>query len=268
MGNLFMGFPVPRAKIAEMIEGTAPPSIHIVNHLPGGSDELVLSADISSGQLIKWDGSKFIGLDEPSAGAPFPWDGINIGSIFEAIDGYNTWHGGTSTVIVNLEGLRLYNPEASISNCACYRLMNYISPASSWGKATRFDAQVEFDVWKDANPTVTLIKGQKGNYNKIGFFADNNGLFGITGNATGNNTEQIASHGATKFYVDALLSARFTPGVKCEFYLNGTLEGTSTTKLPTGSGALTYAFYADLTTSGDAKPNYFKVNYWNTYQSL
>ncbi|GAH54174.1 unnamed protein product, partial [marine sediment metagenome] len=53
MANLFIGFPVPRAKIADMIEGAAPPLEHVVNHLPGGSDQLVLSTDIATNQIVK-----------------------------------------------------------------------------------------------------------------------------------------------------------------------------------------------------------------------
>ncbi|GAH23253.1 unnamed protein product, partial [marine sediment metagenome] len=40
MGNLFIGFPVPRAKIAEMIEGSAPPIIHHDRHEAAGDDEI------------------------------------------------------------------------------------------------------------------------------------------------------------------------------------------------------------------------------------
>lgn len=68
MANLFIGFPVPRAKIALMIEGAAPPLEHIDNHLPGGSDPIVATSGITTDQMLKWDGEKFIGADPPAAG--------------------------------------------------------------------------------------------------------------------------------------------------------------------------------------------------------
>lgn len=68
MANLFIGFPVPRAKIADMIEGAAPPLNHIVNHRPPGSDPLVLPDDIEDDQIVKWNGTKFIGTAEPAGG--------------------------------------------------------------------------------------------------------------------------------------------------------------------------------------------------------
>ncbi|MBA7636351.1 hypothetical protein ES703_43969 [subsurface metagenome] len=61
MANLFIGFPVPRAKIADMIIGSAPPLEHSVNHLPNGSDPIVLPGDIDPGEFLQWSDSKFIG---------------------------------------------------------------------------------------------------------------------------------------------------------------------------------------------------------------
>ena len=40
MANLFIGFPVPRAKIADMIEGAAPPLDHATQHEYGGDDAI------------------------------------------------------------------------------------------------------------------------------------------------------------------------------------------------------------------------------------
>lgn len=68
MGNLFIGFPVPRAKIATMIETAAPPLEHYDNHLPDGSDPIVLPGDISDDQILQWNGTKFTGTDAPSEG--------------------------------------------------------------------------------------------------------------------------------------------------------------------------------------------------------
>ena len=69
MGNLFIGFPVPRAKIATMIEEAAPPLEHYANHEPDGSDPLVLPGDISQNQILQWNGEKFVGMDAPAGAA-------------------------------------------------------------------------------------------------------------------------------------------------------------------------------------------------------
>lgn len=73
MGNFFIGFPVPRAKIATMIETAAPPLEHVENHFPDGSDPIVLPDDIGEGQILTWNGAKFVGSDAPAAvGYPSP----------------------------------------------------------------------------------------------------------------------------------------------------------------------------------------------------
>lgn len=69
MANLFIGFPVPRAKIADMIVGSASPLNHVVNHLPPGSDPIVLPGDIESGEIVAWNGTKFVGVAAPGGGA-------------------------------------------------------------------------------------------------------------------------------------------------------------------------------------------------------
>ncbi len=68
MANLFIGFPVPRAKIATMIEEAAPPLNHVDNHLPDGTDPIVDPGDISDDQILTWNGTKFVGSDAPTAG--------------------------------------------------------------------------------------------------------------------------------------------------------------------------------------------------------
>lgn len=73
MGNLFIGFPVPRAKIATMIEEAAPPLEHVANHEPDGTDPIVLPGDISTDEVLQWNGTKFIGAAAGgNGGVPSP----------------------------------------------------------------------------------------------------------------------------------------------------------------------------------------------------
>ena len=107
MANFFLGFPVPRARIADMITGAAPPLEHTANHRPDGSDPLVLPGDISSGQLVKWNGSKFIGLDQPQAGITFPWDDYHFHTHFESLDGFDITANDNATVTLDHDELLL-----------------------------------------------------------------------------------------------------------------------------------------------------------------
>jgi len=89
MANLFIGFPVPRAKIADMIEGAAPPLEHVSNHLPPGSDPLILSTDIEDNEIVKWTGEKFIGAAAPGAGVVLSPISINACHFMPGLDSYD-----------------------------------------------------------------------------------------------------------------------------------------------------------------------------------
>lgn len=71
MANLFFGFPVPRAKIADMISSEAAPIDHVADHLPDGSDPIVAPGDISDNEFLQWNGTKFVGTASGGNGA-FP----------------------------------------------------------------------------------------------------------------------------------------------------------------------------------------------------
>lgn len=98
MANLFIGFPVPRAKIADMITGAAPPLNHVSNHLPDGSDPIVLPGDISDDEVLQWNGTKFVGTAAPADGAfpsPISIHATHFNPVDDSVDYY-----------CNLAGLR------------------------------------------------------------------------------------------------------------------------------------------------------------------
>jgi xanthosine utilization system XapX-like protein len=69
MGNLFQGFPVTRAKIADMIASDAPPALHKLQHQASGTDEITVQGLL--GILIQEQLSSWAGVSgKPSAFAP------------------------------------------------------------------------------------------------------------------------------------------------------------------------------------------------------
>jgi len=62
MSNFFLGFPVSRAKIAEMIEGYAPPISHHGRHEDGGDDEIDCTGLTGAG-----GGTSLIDRGDPAA---------------------------------------------------------------------------------------------------------------------------------------------------------------------------------------------------------
>lgn len=95
MGNLFIGFPVPRARIADMIEGAAPPLEHFENHEPDGSDPIVLPGDITDDQNLQWNGTKFVGAAAGAGGdsfSPLSINPLQFHPLDDTVDYY--CHGG------------------------------------------------------------------------------------------------------------------------------------------------------------------------------
>lgn len=105
MSNFFIGFPVARAKIADMISSEAAPLDHASDHFPSGSDPIVLPGDISEDEVLQWNGTKFVGTAAGgNGGYPSP---ISIHPChFNPID-------DTVEFYCNLAGLRKRSEEAS-----------------------------------------------------------------------------------------------------------------------------------------------------------
>jgi hypothetical protein len=82
MGNFLMGLKATKAKIAYSVDGTAPPEFHAPEHLPPGSDPIILPADITAGQFVKWEGAKLIGA---AAGVA---NQFTYYTAFDSVDGF------------------------------------------------------------------------------------------------------------------------------------------------------------------------------------
>jgi hypothetical protein len=237
MGNLFMGFPVPRAKIAEMIEGTAPPTIHVINHLPDGSDPIVLPGDIETGQLLKWDGTKFIGVAEPGGGIAtrFADPNIYLCTNFEALDTFDATVSGTGTVTLDNAFLKLDTGDTQNSYAFIRKLHDIQYPVGTWNKARAFRAIVALTSLTDNKGTFYISTGSTFTSRHMAFLVEDGVLQGSVGNGSSETKVELADWGAGPYAYVSKYEARFTPGSKAEFYIDGYKQGEITTGLPTGS---------------------------------
>jgi len=268
MANLFLGFPVSRAKIADIVEGSAPPKEHGVWHEPDGSDPIVLPEDIESGQIVKWDGSKFIGVDLPSGGAAFPWDGINIGSIFEGYHGYDMMGSEGSEYYVNADGLTLHWRSESTSIISATRKLFGDDPIPVWTKRQRFD--VALRCWSAApgtNESYAIRGNPDGNY--FGFFSAEGDLLGVMGNSSGESGAIVLISSPDWLGHAKTLSARLDPDTcTCTYYVNGTLMNSLTSDefFPAGDNGREVVLFLGLW--ADNINDYTVCNYWNFWQEL
>lgn len=234
MGNLFMGFPVPRAKIAEMIEGTAPPTLHIVNHLPDGSDPIVIPEDIDADQLLQWDGAKFIGTDEPTPGMTFPWDDYVFQTHFESLDGFDTFTQDGGTIALTHEKVLFTTTGTSYSQAYLRKLPTHPPITLTWDKPRKFSTSVRFKLDAGVTGTYYVTIGNPFSTNAIGFRVDN-GVFRATSkDVTGNEMYTIEDWSLDPGTYNRHLAVDYDPPNYPRFYVDGILVYTADTRKPTG----------------------------------
>lgn len=237
MANMFLGFPVPRAKIAEMIEGAAPPLEHIANHRPPGSDPLVLPGDIESGQLIKWNDTKFIGIAEPSGGIATPYDdlGFYFKTFFPTLDNLKQSTNNAATITHLPEKITL-NSGATTLSYALIRLLNdFQIPVLTFDRTLKLRTRINCNSFSDADGDNYVIIGGGASWKHIGFAIWNGYIQSTVHNGSSRRQVHLKSVSTGGAFHDLLLELIFTPGEKCEFYIDGVLEGTETTGLPSGA---------------------------------
>ncbi|MBA7603959.1 hypothetical protein ES703_11077 [subsurface metagenome] len=237
MGNLFIGFPVPRAKIATMIEEAAPPLEHIINHLPGGSDPLILPDDISAGQIIQWNGEKFIGIAEPTGGIATRYDDphIFLYTNFESLDGFYDSHSLSATVTLTEAMLEL-NTGTDNGALAYLRKDHTIQiPVGTWNKARKFRVMPQFYSTHNSTGINFIGTGKSYTLRHIGFCVVDGLLKGSVHNGSSPTTVTLEDWGGAAYLQTRKLEAIFTPGSKAEFYIAGVKIDEITSGLPSGS---------------------------------
>lgn len=237
MGNMFLGFPVPRAKIALMIEGAAPPLEHKENHEPDGSDPLVLPGDISSDQIIKWNGTKFVGSAAPSGGLGNRYDDPNFffTTRFPSLDGFNTWISAGGLLTFEEENLLINSSATPNSIAGLYKPIDFSLPALTWDKARKFKCNVRLISAVNKYGDLWLGMGRYDSNNRISFRVEDGVLKGFTRNASSETEVTLETLGTSSYDETRDLECVFTPGSKAEFYVDGILVDEITTTLPSGT---------------------------------
>lgn len=219
MANLFLGFPVPRAKIAEMIEGSAPPSLHHTQHETGGTDIL--------------DGTKI-----PGAGGIsnlYDAGGIFLNDWFESIDGWrnNSGGGGTVTLYQNCVDVRVDTTQYAVADLS--KRPDIWQTGLTWNKQLYFKADVRL-YRAAANSGIQWIRAGTDAWGHQVSFKVNDGL--LQGSVGDGNDETLTtwseSLGAGAYDVKKRLEIKYKV-TSCEFWVNGVLVETLSAGLPAGT---------------------------------
>lgn len=216
MGNLFLGFPVARSKIADMITGTAPPSKHHLQHEKDGSDEVDATGLAGAG------------------GITIPWPDLYIQLLFESIAGYYQYVTASGTINVDKYGINVNTGGTPNSRTYLEKRPSKLFPQFNWGKSTKLITAAEFSSSTSAVADFWLIIGAKSNAKHVGFKVTAGKLYGTVANGSSESILEIETFGEANYWIEKRLLQATLTTEKCEFYVDEVLQGQITTNLPTG----------------------------------
>jgi hypothetical protein len=227
---MFLGFPVPRARIADMISTDAPPTLHNENHESGGKDEMDCTGLVGAG------------------GIAFPFDDIYFTSFFEGSDGYEPSFVGTGYNGASGWGLYLCTGGTVNSQAKCYKTAYQINPALTWDKKRQIDIHTYCESMADKTAKIWIITGNKDTARHIGFYIYDGILYGSVGNGASHTTVELETLGAAAWSFTKSCRAKWTPGSKAEFYVDGVKLGEITSGLPSGATNAEQILYMKIET--------------------
>lgn len=195
MGNMFLGFPVPRAKIAEMIEGYAAPR--------------------------------------------FPYENTIFHTLFESLAGFSTSTVGDATIVLHHDYVTLVIGGTLNDFANLIKDPDYPHLPNSWDKPRAMKARLHIDLTAGVIATIGIGPGNLPTENGIGFGVSNGSLIAMSCSAGDLETHEIADW-TTPAEHDVLLSWDYNPPAYPQFYMDGELVYTATTRKPTGTDYANY----------------------------
>jgi len=249
MGNLFLGFPVARSKIADMIRGSASPIEHHARHESGGDDEIDISglnpkahhsthesggSDVVAHAAHSPQGHKAShengGADEinlaglEGAGGGVPFADFLLNQIPESLDGYDTNLVNGGTVTLGPGYVQLLTTGTAGSSAAIWKNPNWINPPLTWDNNFRFLCALS---WKTFSSNLGLLYLGIGkpemNDRCIGFLFEDGDLFGVASKPGTLTKVLMGSWFSGAYQTQGKLEFRHTGLSRVDFYMDGNL---------------------------------------------
>ncbi len=215
MGNLFIGFPVPRAKIADMISTAAPPLLHAYTHEPGGDDEITL----------------------PSAGISTLYDdpGFHYKTFFPNLDGFEIDQAESGQVIHEPQNTILATGETTASWAKIVKNTNMQLPLLTFDKNIFLRFRFTFHVYSDINPGCYIITADATDHKHIGVSMYNSKLACSVHDGTTRAQVGIVSCPIEGEDYEFNVEIKFYAGSRVEYIIDGTLLHTQEDNIPSGA---------------------------------
>jgi len=224
VGNSFIGFPVPRARIADMIAGSAPPTLHKTQHQNGGDDELDLS-----------------GM-EGAGGVAFPLRGIWIDDYDLDHDRVYKAYTGTGEISRSFETITLKTGVTNPSSALLRRLTTQHIVTPTWEKKRHLIFQAYFDADDRTSIDMSIFMGDPDGDDAAGWRVSDGWLKSKTLHAGSSSYHNCLLFEGAFIGEDVLTEVIHFPGEKVEYWVNGALVHTETENVPAGTADAEYIF--------------------------
>lgn len=248
MANLFLGFPVARAKIADMIAEAAPPAEHHTQHEDGGADEIDCT-----------------GL--AGAGVAFPLRGIWFDDHFTDHARWVKTYVGTGELVRFYSKMTLKTGTTNPSSAEIRLSLTYPMPSLTWDKKRHILFHGKIQAPDSQTAKFKVLSGWETGANMIGFEITGGKLYGINANSAAQTNTEIETYSAGLLIDDFRLEAIHHPGEKVEFWVDGVLEQTSTTNLPAGTGAAVNIAQIEVDNNATANNVFVEFDHIQMYQA-
>lgn len=218
MGNSFIGFPVPRAKIADMIATDAPPTLHNENHESGGKDEIDCTGLVGAG------------------GIALPLDDFYFDTFFVNKDRWHCVTNGTGTVTFYDDYSKVSTGATAGALAKIYKEIDYPLVPLTWEKERILKIAARIYSLVDNICDCWIGSGSPTGNEFIGFKVTAGKLYSRCLSSAGETVAEIMDLGASAYTVTLNLKCHLQPGVRCDFWVDGVQRDAITTNLPTGDG--------------------------------
>ncbi len=215
MANFFLGFPVPRAKIADMISEDAPPIIHVTQHIPGGSDPFV--ASMANGQILVWSSAAgaFVAATPSGNGIAdlYSETGYYFHTFFESIDNFYKVVTNSGEISADQQGITVKTGATQNSTADFNKKPNRSIVPPVWTKSRRFKCVVNFSSTGSKLGEIWITTGGYGaTWSHIGFKVIDGVLYGTYRNVSNTADVTIETLGTGAYDQERTLECVWTVG--------------------------------------------------------
>jgi hypothetical protein len=226
MANQFIGFPVPRARIADMID-----------------DELA--------------GAGYLTL---------PWkDAVHIID-FVSLDGLDVHTAGTGYTTLNDDEVQVTADGPNNDVARIKKELLYSEPVLTWSKDRAFSVRAALMSYGNANNHLRIGLGEVGVSKGFGFVVESNILRTYTYNGGLGTPHDIEDWSAGAFNNQRILKAVREAADCLKFYVDGVLVHTATTHIPTGTTSAQIILKMEARNIGAGDLCRIALSSWNFWQ--